>query len=99
VLRRKLRRDAGLQAALGAAMRQAVLAPYAAHKSWSVKLHHDNILVLAERPALMPVMSYSTLRRFHAAHGLDKRRRLTPDRRHRARRSPPARSKGAQLRG
>ena len=78
VLRRKLRKDAGAQAAMGAAVCQAVLAQYAAHKSWSVKLHHDNVLALAERnPALTPVPSYSTLRRFLAAHGLDKRRRLT----------------------
>jgi putative transposase len=78
VLRRKLRKDAGAQAAMGAAVCQAVLAQCAAHNSWSVKLHHDNILALAERnPALAPVPSYSTLRRFLAAHGLDKRRRLT----------------------
>jgi transposase InsO family protein len=78
VLRRKLRKDAGAQDAMGAAVCQAVLAQYAAHKSWSVKLHHDNVLALAERnPALTPVPSYSTLRRFLAAHGLDKRRRLT----------------------
>jgi putative transposase len=78
VLRRKVRTDAGRQAAMGAALREAVLAQYAAHKSWSAKLHHDNLLALAERqPGLAPVPSYSTLRRFLKAHGLDKRRRLT----------------------
>jgi len=49
VLRRKVRTDAGRQAAMGTALREAVLAQYAAHKSWSAKLHHDNLLALTER--------------------------------------------------
>jgi hypothetical protein len=40
-LRRKLRSDAGQQPAMSDAVRQAVLAQYAAHKGWSAKLHHD----------------------------------------------------------
>jgi putative transposase len=79
VLRRKIRTDAGQQAAIGDAVRREVLAQYAAHKSWSVKLHHDNLVALAlSRPELQPVPSYATLRRFMRANGLDKRRRLTP---------------------
>ena len=75
VLRRKRRQDAGQQAAMGEALRQALLAQYAAHNSWSVKLHWDNLVALAEtRPDLTPVPSYSTVRRFLEAHGLDKRR-------------------------
>jgi len=59
-------------------VRQALLAQYAAHKSWSARLHHDNLVALAEkRVDLRPVPSYSTLRRFLKAHGLDKRRRVT----------------------
>ena len=78
VLRRKRRQDAGQQAAMGAALRQALLAQYAAHNSWSVKLHWDNLVALTERqPELQPVPSYSTVRRFLEAHGLDKRRPLT----------------------
>jgi putative transposase len=78
VLRRKLRTDAGQQASMSDAVRQALLAQYAAHQSWSVQLHHDNLAALAEqRPQLRPLPSYSTLRRFLRAHGLDKRRRLT----------------------
>ena len=48
-----------------------------------------------------PVPSYSTLRRFFKAHGLDKRaaRDLAPDRRRRARRGATVRPRGAQLRG
>jgi putative transposase len=78
VLRRKRRQDAGTQAAMGEALRQALLAQYAAHKSWSVKLHWDNLVALAEtQPELQPVPSYSTVRRFLEAHGLEKRRPLT----------------------
>ena len=78
VLRRKLRADAGRQAAIGAALRAAMLAQYAAHQSWSARLHHDNLIALAAKhPELGTVPSYSTLRRFLEAHGLSKRRRLT----------------------
>jgi putative transposase len=78
VLRRKVRKDAGAQASVSEAVRQAVLAQYAAHKGWSIKLHHDNLVALAERQLeLQPVPSYATLRRFLKAHGLEKRRRIT----------------------
>ena len=78
VLRRKVRANAGRQHAISDAVRQAVLAQYAAHKSWSVQLHHDNLVALAEtKPELKPVPSYPTLRRFMKANGLDKRRRVT----------------------
>ena len=78
-LRRKLRADAGQQPAMSDAVRQAVLAQYAAHKSWSIQLHRDNLVALAEtRPDLQPAPSYATLRRFLKANGLDKRRRVTP---------------------
>ena len=78
VLRRKLRNDAGRQASISAAVREALLAQYAAYKSWSIKLHHDNLVALAEkRPELAPLPSYSTLRRFLKAHGLEKRRPIT----------------------
>ena len=78
VLRRKVRVNAGQQHAVSDAVRQAVLAQYAAHKGWSVQLHHDNLVALAEtQPELRPVPSYPTLRRFMKANGLYKRRRLT----------------------
>jgi hypothetical protein len=78
VLRRKLRADAGRQSAISGAVRQALTAQYAAHKSWSVQLHHDNLVALAEtNPDLRPVPSYATLRRFLKANGFNKRRRLT----------------------
>src|SRR5262249_54625682 len=78
VLRRKLRADAGQQPAMSGAVRQAISAQYAAHKSWSVRLHHDNLVALAEsNPDLQPLPSYATLRRFLKANGFNKRRRLT----------------------
>jgi len=78
VLRRKLRTDAGQQPAMSDAVRQVVLAQYAAHKSWSVQLHHDNLVALTQtRDDLQPLPCYDTLRRFMKANGLDKRRRVT----------------------
>ena len=78
VLRRKVRVNAGRQHAVSDAVRQAVLAQYAAHKGWSVQLHHDNLVALSQKqPELRPVPSYPTLRRFMKANGLYKRRRLT----------------------
>ena len=77
ILRRKRRQDAGQQPVMCAALRQALLAQYAAHPAWSIRLHHDNLLALAARqPELDQIPSYSTIRRFMAAHGLDKRRPL-----------------------
>jgi putative transposase len=78
VLRRKRRQDAGEQTSMTTPLRQALLAQYDAHKSWSAKLHHDNLVALAEtRSELRPVPSYTTVRRFLRAHGLAKRRPLT----------------------
>src|SRR5215470_11296621 len=78
VLRRKLRADAGQQPAMSGAVRRAVTAQYAAHKSWSVRLHHDNLVVLSEsNPDVGPVPSYATLRRFFKTSGFYKRRRPT----------------------
>jgi putative transposase len=75
VLRRKRRQDAGEQVSMTAALRQALLAQYGAHKSWSTQLHHDNLVALAEtRSELRPAPSYATVRRFLAANGLTRRR-------------------------
>jgi len=60
----KVRCNAGQQHTVSDAVRRAVLAQYAAHKGWSVQLHHDNLVALAEtQPDLKPVPSYPTLRR------------------------------------
>jgi transposase InsO family protein len=76
VLRRKRREDAGQALAMTHPLRQALLAQYAAHKSWSAQLHRDNLAALAKtRPELGPVPSYSTVRRFLQSNDLNKRPR------------------------
>ena len=78
VLRRKMRKDAGSQDSVGDALRQAALAQHAAHPSWSVQLHYDNLAALAEaHPELGPLPSYSTVGRYFKAHGLLRRRRMS----------------------
>ena len=101
VLRRKRRQDAGEQASMTTPLRQALLAQYDAHKSWSAQLHHDNLVALAEtRSELRPVPSYATVRRFLAAHGLTRRRADddAPNRRRAGGRGPARGARGAQLR-
>jgi len=78
VLRRKRRQDAGEQASMTPPLRQALLAQYAAHKSWSAQLHHDNLVALAEtRSELRPVPSCATVRRFLGARGMTRHRPMT----------------------
>jgi putative transposase len=70
-LKRKVRSDAGRQTAVGGLLHRALLDQYAAHKSWSCRLHHDNLMALAaSKDELGPIPSYSTLRRFMIAQGL-----------------------------
>jgi transposase InsO family protein len=77
-LRRKVRTNAGQQISMSNAVRQALLAQYTTHKNWSIQLHRDNLVALAEAQAeLQPIPSYSTIRRFFNANGLEKWRRLT----------------------
>jgi putative transposase len=81
VLRRKVRRDRGQQAAMGEALRRALLAQYAAHKGWTAQLHYDNLVALREQDSgIGEIPSYSTVRRFLKAHGLERRRRLSSNR-------------------
>ena len=76
-LRKKVRKDLGRHAAVGEKLRQALLVQYAAHRSWSVQLHYDNLkaLVLAD-PELGPLPSYPTIRRSMKSSGLFRQRRL-----------------------
>jgi putative transposase len=77
VLRRKVRTDAGTQD-LVLAIRQVLRVQYAAHPSWSIQLHHDNLRAQSEsNPVLVPLPSYSSIRRFFQAQGWRKRRRLS----------------------
>jgi transposase InsO family protein len=78
VLRRKPRQDAGHQASMTPTLRRALQAQHAAHPNWSAQLHHDNLVAEASaRSELGPVPSYSTIRRYLMAQGLEKRRRVT----------------------
>ena len=78
VLRKRVRKDAGQQSAMGEKVKAALLAQYAAHKSWSYQLHHDNLAALATKDAAIgSPPSYATVRRFMKATGLFKRRRLS----------------------
>jgi putative transposase len=61
------RADAGVQRAVTEAVAAAIQAQYAAHPSWSVRLHHDN-LVSALGAEQVP--SYPTVRRYFLACGL-----------------------------
>ena len=79
-LRRCTRSDAGRFRCLSAALIQAIETQYRAHPGWTVQLHYDNLLALAEEaPALQPLPSYNTLRRFLKARGYQRRR---PPKRH-----------------
>src|SRR5271169_1612621 len=78
VLRRKPRHDVGHQASMTEALRRKLQRQYAAHPSWTAQLHRDNLEAAAKQePDLRPVPSYSTIRRYLRAQGLDKRRRVT----------------------
>jgi transposase InsO family protein len=75
-LRRKLRKDAGQQPSLSAAHRDALRALHAEHPRWSAKLHADNLAAIARaNPALGPVPSDSSVRRYMHAQGLVRDRR------------------------
>lgn len=79
VLRRKVRKDLGLQRVFSDRLGGVLRAQYEAHKSWSAQLHRDNLAVLvAADPTLGPLPSYSSVRRHLRQHGLVRRRRLGP---------------------
>ncbi len=101
-LRRKIRKDSGQQGSMGDALRQALLAQYAAHKGWSVQLHYDNLVALAATaPEIGAPPSYSTLHRFMKAHGLFRRRagQLEADARSAGGRGAARCTRDPQLRG
>ena len=79
VLRRRRRSDAGRTRRLSALQIQALEAQYKEHTGWTVQLHVDNLLALAEEEeALRPIPSYGTLRRYMKAQGHHRKR--TPKR-------------------
>lgn len=81
VLRRKVRNDAGRQVAVGEKLRPVLLDQYRQHKSWSFRLHYDNLAAqVASNAEIGPLPSYSTIRRYFQGNGLARRRRrITAD--------------------
>jgi len=70
-LQRKLRKDAGTQWSLSAALRTMLHAQHRDHRSWSAQLHADNLAVLvAQHPELDAMPSATTIRRYLKAQGL-----------------------------
>jgi putative transposase len=70
-LRRRVRQDAGSQPGVPLPLREAIRTQWEAHPGWTVQLHYDNLqAVVASEPALGPLPSYSTVRRFCKAQGL-----------------------------
>jgi len=85
-LRRKVRKDAGKQRAIGEPLLAALQALYAAHPTWSYALHYKNLdALVAADASLGPLPSYPTMRRALKARGLIRRRRKTD---HRAEHGP-----------
>lgn len=77
VLRRKVRKDLGSQPAVSEAVRTALMEQYVDHPHWSAQLHYLNVCARLEREPPDHIPSYSTVRRFLAAQGLLKQRRLS----------------------
>ncbi|MGH7477722.1 MAG: DDE-type integrase/transposase/recombinase [Longimicrobiales bacterium] len=76
VLRRRVRKDAGTSRGVSLELAQAIRAQYREHPAWSYRLHVDNLrVVVRQHPALGPLPSYATIRRWMKAHGLLKKRR------------------------
>jgi len=78
-LRRRVRLDKGRARALPVAITELVRAQHREHPGWTAQLHHDNLGVLVNADATLgPMPSYSTVRRFLRANGLE--RQPTPKR-------------------
>ncbi len=68
-LRRAVRGDCG-KISLAAPLAERLALQYRDHPDWSYRLHYDNLAALAKaEPALGPLGSYSTVRRYMQAHG------------------------------
>ena len=90
-LRRKQRLSTGC-CSMTDKLREALLAQYAAHKSWSVDLHYGNLIELAQKhPEVGEVPSYSTVLRFMRSRGLNQQRKVN------ARHTPGALAAEARL--
>lgn len=76
-LRKKHRKDSGRQTALSDALKRAIHAQYAAHRSWTYQLHYDNLAAWVEaEPELGRLPAYATVRRYMRSVGLSRRRKI-----------------------
>jgi putative transposase len=75
VLRRTVRKDCG-KVSLATALAERLCLQYHNHVHWSYQLHYDNLAALVRaEPALGPLHSYATVRRYMKAHGWVRRPR------------------------
>lgn len=81
VLRRAVRKDCG-QVSLATALAERLRLQYHHHPHWSYQLHYDNLAALVQaEPALGPLRSYATVRRYMKTHGWVPRPRPHPNQR------------------
>jgi len=81
VLRRAVRKDCG-KVSLATALAQRLRLQYHHHPHWSYQLHYDNLTALVKaEPALGPLHSYATVRRYMKAHGWVRKPRPHPKQR------------------
>lgn len=74
-LRTKRRTDSAKTRTLGAELKQVIQQQYREHPGWSYQLHFDNLAVTVKKtPALEPLPSYNTVRRYMKANGFRKQR-------------------------
>jgi putative transposase len=79
VLRRAVRRDCG-KATLTPALAEILRKQYHEHSHWSYQLHYDNMAARVKAdPALGPLRSYVTVRRYMQAHGMVRKPRPARD--------------------
>jgi transposase InsO family protein len=75
-LRRTVRKDCG-KVSLATALAERLSLQYRDHQDWSYQLHYDNLAaVVKAEPALGPLRSYATVRRYMQAHGWVRKPRL-----------------------
>jgi putative transposase len=78
-LARRLRSDQGTHPAISTQAAEWLTTQYRQHPSWSYQLHADNLAArLQDDPALGPVPSYASIKRFLQTHGMIKRPRRGP---------------------
>jgi transposase InsO family protein len=78
VLRRTVRKDCG-KVSLTAEQIEHLRRQYEDHKHWTYQLHYDNLAATVEaKPAMGPLRSYCTVRRYMQAQGLFRKPRARP---------------------